>query len=54
MMNDDDDDDDGGGDDKNSLIYSFPKKFPMVLHRQIPLFIFWKAKTCQLPFWFWS
>ena len=26
----------------------------MFLHQQILLFIFWKAKTCQLQLWFWS
>ena len=35
--------------------FSIPQKNPSVfLHQQILLFIFWKAKTCQLQLWFWS
>ena len=36
------------------LFFSIPQKIPQLvfLHQQILLFIFWKAKTCQLQLWF--
>ena len=40
---------------KIPTFFSIPQKNPSVfLHQQILLFIFWKAKTCQLQLWFWS
>ena len=40
---------------KIHTFFSIPQKNPSVfLHQQILLFIFWKAKTCQLQLWFWS
>ena len=39
---------------KNPYFFSIPQKNPSVfLHQQILLFVFWKAKTCQLQLWFW-
>ena len=40
---------------KNPYFFQNTQKNPSVfLHQQILLFIFWKAKTCQLQLWFWS
>ena len=54
---------DGGGPTEVHILYpkksqlqnlSTQKNPSVFLHQQILLFIFWKAKTCQLQLWFWS
>ena len=55
----------GGGGGPTEVHILYPKKSQLqnlstqknpsvFLHQQILLFIFWKAKTCQLQLWFWS
>ena len=39
---------------KKSIPPSIPLNLSVLLHWQILIFIFWKAKTCQLQLWFWS